>query len=221
MLIAAGKTMRLFSVLAFTLACAAGLSSETRVVSRTSQGKTTIVATEIREIAEGKDLRVEERGEEGSTSTLLAEDGTVKSTEFRAKDGTIRMVSDGKAVAISGTWKDKPVSGQYDLKGQAFYGEGFKFATRAFARGGCVPLEFPMISPTKPSKALVLKLTKEGSAAFKGREATEVKVAPSGALALFWSARLLIDDKGYILRYEGNQGPGTADMVTELVEVRE
>lgn len=213
--------MRLFAILAFILVCSAGLSSETRVVSRTSKGKTTVAATEIREIAEGKDLRVEESGEEGSTSTLVAEDGTVKSTEFRAKDGTLLLVSDGKAVAISGNWKDKPISGQYDLKGLAFYGEGFKFAARAFVRGGCAPLEFPMISPTKPSKAMVMKLTKEGSASFKGSEATKAKVAPSGALALFWSAQLLIDEAGNILRYEGNQGPGTADMVTELVEVRE
>jgi hypothetical protein len=213
--------MRLFSILAFMLVLATGLSSETRVVSRTSQGKTTIASTEIHEIAEGKDLRVEESGEEGSTSTLIAEDGTVKSTEFRAKDGTILLVSDGKAVAISGNWKDKPISGQYDLKGLAFYGEGFKFAARAFARGGCAPLKFPVISPTKPSKAMVMKLTKEGSAVFKGREATQVKVAPSGAMALFWSARLLVDEAGNILRYEGNQGPGTADMVTELVEVKE
>jgi hypothetical protein len=213
--------MRVFPTIAILLLCAAGLSGETRIVSRTSRGKTTIVSTATREIAEGRDLRVEESGEEGEVSTLLAEDGTVESTEFRAKDGTILIVSDRKVVTISGGWKDKPIAGQYELKGLGFYGEGFKFALRAFARGGCAPLEFPMISPMKPSKAIVMKLTRQGSADFKGGEAIKVKVAPSGALALFWSAHFLIDDKGSILRYEGNEGPGTADVVTELVEVRE
>jgi hypothetical protein len=213
--------MRLFATLALVLACAAGLSSETRIISRTSQGKTMIVATEIRQIAEGKDLRVEESSEDGNTNTLLAEDGTVKTTEFLAKDGTIRMESDGNVVTVSGTWKDKPIVGRYELRGKAFYGPGLKFAVRAFARGGFASLKFPVIQPTKPSKAMLMELTKEGTAVFNDREATKVKVAPSGAMAIFWSAHLLIDEEGNILRYQGNQGPGTADMVTELVEVKE
>jgi hypothetical protein len=213
--------MRYCSMLVLMLAGAVGLWGEVRVVSVTSKGETKTAITEIRETAEGSGLRVEESDEAGSASTLLAEDGTVKSTEIRAKDGTMLMISDGKTVAISGTWENKPFEGHYDLKGRGFYGQGFEFALRAFARGGCKPLEFPMISPMKPSKTMIMELTKKGTAAFKGREAIKVKIAPSGAMALFWSARFLIDEKGNVLRYEGNQGPGTADMVTELVEVKE
>jgi hypothetical protein len=38
---------------------------------------------------------------------------------------------------------------------------------------------------------------------------------------MFWSARILLDEEGRILRYSGNQGPGTPDFVTELVETRD
>jgi hypothetical protein len=40
-------------------------------------------------------------------------------------------------------------------------------------------------------------------------------------MSALWSAHLLIGEDGTFYRYEGNQGPGTPTMVTELVEVKE
>lgn len=122
---------------------------------------------------------------------------------------------------MSGTWKGKAIQDSYELKGRGFYGRGFDFVLRAFAKGGCAALQFPMINLAKPSKTTVLELKKEGSAEFKGRPAIKVRVAPTGMLAAFWSAHLLMDEEGSILKFEGNQGPGTPDFVAELVEVRD
>jgi hypothetical protein len=66
----------------------------------------------------------------------------------------------------------------------------------------------------------VMELTREGSDSYKGSEAIKVKVALSGIMAALWSARFLVAPDGTILKYEGNQGPGTAAMVMELVEVK-
>jgi hypothetical protein len=206
--------------LPLALLCAAGLSAETIVVSRTSGGQTVLSTTERKASAEGAGLRVEESGEDGTTSALLAADGTVVSEELRAPDGILRLENDGKAVAVSGTWKGKAVSARCELKGSGFYGLGFGFAARAFARGGCKPLKFPSISPDKPSRSTFMTITKEGKEPYKGAEATKARIALSGALSAFWSARVLLDEEGRILRYEGNSGPGTPDFVTELVEVK-
>jgi hypothetical protein len=203
------------------LICAVGFSGETLVVRTTSRGVTSTETTVVKRTQEGSDFRVEETGETESVDTLLAEDGTVKSSEVRTEDGDALMVSDGSAVDISGTWRGKPLRARYELKGLRFYGRNFGFAAAAFARGGFAPLRFPVINLAKPSKSTVLELKKTGTADYEGRRAIEVKLAPTGMLAAFWSARLLLDDEGVILRYEGNRGPGTPDFVSELVETKE
>jgi hypothetical protein len=208
------------AILGLASASASALSGETRIVSTTSEGKTVLSTTERREIEEGAGLRVEEAGQDGSEVVRLAADGTVVSDELRAKEGTIRMESDGEAVAVSGTWKGKSVSGRCELKGSAFYGAGFEFAARAFARGGFKNLKFMSIPMDKPSKSIVMEIGKEGTEEFRGRAAVKAKLSLAGPLSAFWSARILVDEEGRILRYSGNRGPGTPDFVSELVELR-
>lgn len=200
---------------------ASSLYGETRVVSTTSQGKTTTQTSAYRESAEGVFTRVVEEGEDGSVVTLLAADGTVASTDISMKQGSIRMSSDGKAVDISGTWDGKPISGRYELKGLGFYGSGFTFALRALARNRLDSLKFPMISFAKPSSSTVMEVKREGKGSFKGKSAIKVKLTLTGAMSAFWSARILIGEDGTFYRFEGNQGPGTPNMVSELVEVDE
>jgi hypothetical protein len=213
--------MRSFAIIAAMLACATGLFAEIHIMSSTTGGKTKTISTEQREIPEGSDLKILQKSEEGSVSTLLGRDGTVKSTEIQAKDGRILMESDGKTVSVSGTWKGKALSGQNELKGLGFYGNGFEFALRALARDGLASLKFPMIQPTDPKKAMVMELTREGRELIKGREAIKVKIGLTGIMAAFWSAHVYVASDGTMLRYEGNQGPGTADMVSELIEIRQ
>ena len=166
--------MRALAILAVFVACAGSLFAEIRIVRTTSQGKATTISTDVRETSEGDGLRVQQKSEEGSVTTLLGGDGTVRSTELLAKDGTIHMSSDGTAVTVSGTWKGKAVAGRCELKGLGFYGSGFEFAVRALARGGLQSLKFPMINPADPSKATVMELAREGSDSFRGREAIKV-----------------------------------------------
>jgi hypothetical protein len=208
-------------LLAFFLVILAGTPfAETRVVSTTSEGKTKTVSTEVVETAMGGDLEVEEKNDEASSVTLIAGDGTVKSQEIRSKDGTMLMVSDGASVTVSGTWKGKALSGSYAQKGVGFYGNGFAFALRALARNNLKTLKFVMVRPTEPAKSTVMELIREGGDSFKGRKALKVKLTLSGAMSAFWSARLLIGEDGILLRYTGNQGPGTPNMVSELVDIK-
>jgi hypothetical protein len=213
--------MRAIAIVAAALICAGSLGAETRIVSTTSQGKTTTQSSSYREEREGGLVRIVEEGEDGSVATLLAADGTVSSTDIRTKQGSILMSSDGKAVELSGTWDGKPISGRYELKGLGFYGTGFAYALRALARNGLTSLKFPMISFAKPSSSTVMEIKREGAGSFKGKSAIKVKLSLTGAMSALWSAHLLIGEDGTFYRYEGNQGPGTPTMVTELVEVKE
>jgi hypothetical protein len=217
-------------VAAFTISlliCAVGLSSslgaETRTYAITSQGKTKTQTSVYRVKVEGGLVRVVEEAsdpsEGGTVESLLAADGTVSSAEIQMKQGSIRMTSDGKTVESSGTWNGKAISGRYALDGLGFYGNGFSFALRALAEGGLASLKFPMISIAKPSSATVMELKREGEDSFKGKRAIKVKLSLAGAMSVFWSARLLIGEDGTIYRFEGNQGPGTPAMVTELVGI--
>lgn len=212
--------MRFFMCIAAMILCAGALAAETRIVSTTSEGKTKTYSTEVREIPDGSGVEIQEKGEEGSFSVHLDGDGLVRSVETQSKDGTILMVSDGKFVTVSGTWKGKAVGGKCDQKGLGFYGSGFEFALRALARGGLESLRFPMINPAEPSKAVVMELTREGSESYKGRDAIKVKIGLTGIMAAFWSAHLLVGGDGMILKYMGNQGPGTPYMETALLEVK-
>jgi len=206
--------------IASALICAGTLAAETRVVSTTIKGETKLRSSIYREEAEGAFLRIREEAEDGSVEALLAADGTVASTDLRTKDGDVRMSSDGKVVDISGTWRGKPVSGRYELKGLGFYGSGFTFALRALAKGGLSALRFPMIDVAKPEKSAVMELRREGTDSFKGKLAIKVKISLTGVMSALWSGHILIGEDGMFLRYEGNQGPGTPTMVSELVEIK-
>ena len=213
--------MRLLAILTALIACAAALSAEIRIVNATSAGKTRTISTDVREIPEGGRLRILQENEEGSVSTHLDADQTVVSAEIRTRDGTILMANDGKAVRVSGTWKGKEVAGNCDLKGLSFYGYGVEYALRALARNNLKSLKFLLIQPWDPSKSMLMELTTEGNDTFRGRKAIKVKLSLSGPMAAFWSAHFLAAEDGTILKYAGNQGPGTPDMVTELVDVRQ
>jgi hypothetical protein len=196
------------------------LFADVRVVSTTIEGKTKTVSTEVLEVARGKEIEIRQKNEDGSAITILKEDDTVLSQESQSKDGAIRMRCDGSFVIISGTWKGKALDGKYELKGLGFYGNGFEYALRALARNDLRTLRFPMIDPTNPSKSTVMELAREGTESFKGRTAIKVKISLGGIMSALWSARFLVSAEGTILRYKGNQGPGTPDMLTELVEER-
>jgi hypothetical protein len=221
--------MRAKALIVSSLICACALGSplwsETRVVATTSQGKTKTQASTYREAREGALTRIVEEGDDpeegGTVETLLAADGTVASTDIRMKQGRIRMTSDGKTVETSGTWDGKPISGRCELKGLGFYGNGFAFALRALAMNDLKSLKFPMINFAKPSTSTVMEIKRDGTDTFMGKRAIKVKLTLTGAMSALWSARILIGEDGTFYRYEGNQGPGTPSMVTELVEARD
>jgi hypothetical protein len=200
--------------------CAGCLFAETRVVKVTSKGQTKEVSTTLRESAEGPDTRFLQESGQDSVETLLGEDGKVRYQETRSADGAIRMSSDGMRLKVTGTWKGKALSGDFDLKGLGFYGNGFDFALRALASEGLDSLKFPMVRPADPPQFVVMALNREGADTYAGQEAVKVKISLTGALAAFWSGHLLMGQDGAILRFSSNQGPGGAEMVTELVEVR-
>ncbi len=212
--------MRFLPIIFAMLVLGAFLYPETRVVSTRSEGKTRTVTTEFEEVAKDGGVEVREVGEEGSLVALLDPAGEVRSFEIRSKEADLAMRSDGKVVTVSGTWKGKPIAGSCELKGLGYYGGGFEFALRALARNKLASLKFPMIRPAEPSKSTVMELTREGVEAYKGRSAIKVKVSLAGIMSALWSAHVLVGEDGTILRYTGNRGPGTADIVTELVEVR-
>jgi|GEM_PF-3420955 len=216
--------MRVPSIAIALILCAlgsSGLAGETRVVITARGGRTVTATTEMRESIDPSGARrVEELGGAEDLRTLLAADGTAAIVEVSAKEGSARMVCDGKGVDVSGTWKGVAVRARCDLEGRSFYGRGFSLAARAFVRGGLKDLEFAYVRLDRPSKAVAMVLKSEGPGNFKGRPAIAVRLSPAGVLSAFWSARLLLDGQGNLLRYEGDLGPGTASFVSELVEVR-
>ncbi len=215
-----GVAVRFTAIAAAALVVAGAAHAETRVFSTTSRGKTEQRISEYRETREGGLVRIIEEGEEGFVSTLLTAEGTVVSTEFRTKQGSIQMTCENRIVETKGTWKDKPVSGRCELKDVEFYGYGFSFALRALAQKELKSLKFPVVHIEDPSKVTLMELKHEGFDSFMGRKAIKVKLSLTGAMAALWSARFLIGEDGTVYRFEGNQGPGTPNRVTELVEIR-
>jgi hypothetical protein len=211
--------MRKASMLLFIVMLSGALGAETHVIRTTSAGKVTTTSTEVVELASSGGVEIREKSEEGSWRTLIGPDDRAVWQEIAGKDGSIRMVSDGRIVSVSGAWKGKPIAGSFELNGLGFYGNGFELALRAMAKGGLASLKFPAVQIKDPIRAVVMELTREGSEAFGGREAIKVKFSMSGAMSVFWSAHLLIDDQGTVLRYTGNKGPGTPAMIAELVRV--
>jgi hypothetical protein len=212
--------MRSALALASVLLFAGSLAAETRTVATTTKGKTTTQTSIYREAPEGSSIRVTQEAGTDIVATVVSKDSTVSSVDIRTKDGRILMTSDGAVVAVSGTWAGKEIGGRYELKGLGFYGNGFDYALRALARRGLQSLQFPMIDPANPAKAMVMELRREGTDLFKGKPAVKVKISLTGVMAAFWSASFLMAEDGTILKYEGNQGPGTPAMVTELIEVK-
>lgn len=210
--------MRVLAIAAAVLVLARTASAEVRVYSTTIKGDTKLQSSEYLEESVGGSPRITEKGEDGIVTTQLAADGTVAWTEIRMKQGSVRMASEGGYVVTSGTWDGKEVAGRCELKGLGFYGSGFTFALRALALSGAKSLKFPMIGFADPSKATVMELKRDGGDSFKGRKAVKVKISLTGILAGLWSARMLIGEDGTFFRYEGSQGPGTPNVITELVE---
>ncbi len=210
--------MRAIAIAAAAFILGGAAWADTRVVSTTVKGETRIQKSEYVEESVGGLPRIIEKGEDGSVTTQLAADGTVAWTEVQAKQGAIRMASEGGFVVTSGTWDGKQISGRYELKGLGFYGSGFSFALRALARSGAKSLKFPMIGLPDPSKGTVMELKREGEEVFKGKKAVKVKISLTGLMAGLWSGKMLMGEDGTFYRYEGSQGPGTPNMVTELVE---
>jgi hypothetical protein len=209
-----------FVILVSLAAIAGAAGAETLTVRTTVKGKVTTSSSTRVEAPEGEGLRILEGSEEAEVSVLALSDGTVKSYELKAKDGQVLMVSDGKFVESSGSWQGKPISSKFELKGLGFYGSGFEFALRALARNGLASLKFPMVNMAEPSKSVTMVATREGTERFGERDGIKVKIGLTGLMAAFWSAHVLVAEDGSVLRYRGNQGPGTPDMVTELVEVK-
>jgi hypothetical protein len=212
--------MRFTALAVFVLAVASTAYAETRVYSTTIKGKTEQRVSIYTETLKDGFLSIVEEGDEGRVSSLLASDWTVVETEIQSKQGSVKMVRSGNYVETKGTWDGKTISGKYELKNIDFYGFGFSYALKALGQKGLKNLKFPVISMEDPSKAVVMEIQREGDGEYKGKKAIKVKLTLTGALAALWSGRFLIGEDGTVYRYEGNQGPGTPNRVTELVEIR-
>jgi len=210
--------MRAIAIAAAAFIFVGAASAEARVFRTIIKGETKLQSSEYSEESAGGLPRIVEKGEDGIVTTQLTADGTVAWTEIQSKDGSVRMASEGGFVVTSGTWEGKPVSGRYELKGVGFYGSGFSFALRALARSGEKSLKFPMIGVKDPSKGMVMEIKRDGSDVFNGKKAVKVKISLTGIMAGLWSGKMLMDEDGALFRFEGSQGPGTPNMVTELVE---
>lgn len=212
--------MRFSAFVIVVLLVTAMAYSETRVYGTTIKGKTEQKESIYIETQKDGLLSIVEENEDGRITSLIAADWTVVETEIQSKQGSVKMVRSGNCVETKGIWNGKTISGKYELKNIDFYGFGFSYALKALGQKGLKKLKFPVISMEDPSKAVIMEIQHEGDSEYKGKKAIKVKLTLTGALAALWSGRFLIGEDGTVYRYEGNQGPGTPNRVTELVEIR-
>ncbi len=211
---------RPFLIILALLLCASAAAAETRVMATTIKGETRTSDTLVREtpLADGLDVIIED--EEGCSRSILDAEGRVLYERVESGQDYLDISSDGSAVRISGSWKGKKIEVARDLKGCGFYGCRFEFALRAMIERSLGSMRFVMVHREDPSDPAVMELKLDGRESFNGSEATRIKITLTGVLSHFWNARFLVDERGRIMRFSGNRGPGTSSMLIELVDVR-
>jgi len=216
-----GAVLRRSVIIPALLLCAsAAAGAETRVMATTMKGQTRTSDTLVREtpLADGLEVIIED--EDGMSRSILDAEGRVLYERVESGQDYLTITSDGQSARISGSWKGKRIEVARDLKGCGFYGCRFEFALRAMIERGLDSMRFVMVHREDPSDPAVMDLRLDGRESYNGGEATRIKITLTGVLSHFWNARFLVDDRGRILRFSGNKGPGTSSMLIELVDVR-
>lgn len=205
------KKTIIFAIL-FLSAIAAG--AETIINQEIVKGKTTRHSAEIKRITEGSLNWEIITGTDSVSKTGTSADGKLMAVESIGPDQNITLKVEGDTLICSGTNKGTPFSGTLELKGR-LWALGFNWPLKTYVQNGKKgPMPFLMINPLDMEKSTDMVLTPEKQETVEGKQAMRFKVGLGGAMALFWSAKLWADPvTGNQVKYQGNQGPGTPDMV--------
>jgi hypothetical protein len=212
--------MRIYLSLLVLCLSAAALPAEVWTYVTTTDGKQETKVYQRQEVMEASGLRITETSDGIMSSQLLDPEGQVLSCELRTPDGALTMVNDRQIVQVRGNWKNRPLNCTGELKGRGFYGTGFDLGVRALIRAKKERLILPLFNLGDQNPGIQeMELSREGMETFQGQTVYKIKVAPTGFASLFWSAHILASADGVVLRYRGNNGPGTPEMVQDLVSV--
>lgn len=189
------------------------LSAETLSITETTQGKTVHRTTTLTRSEEGGMTWVTAASTEGISRTATLPSGELRVFEWTAADQRVVLTSDGTTLRVSGTSKGKALSGSLELKGRA-WSLDFDQPLKQFAAKGLTgSMPFLMINPEDLAHPAEMQLTKEAEETLGGQPVVRVKVGLTGALSLFWSAKVWADATGFQKKYQGTKGPGTPESV--------
>ncbi len=205
------KTRILICIL---LVSAFTLGAETVIFQETVKGKTTRENIDITRITENG-LSWEISTAKDSVSKIgTDENGKVQAMEVSSTEGNWTLKVDGDNLTSAGTYKGNAFSGTLPLKGR-LWSSGFDMALKTYIRNNTKGnLPFLMVNPVDISKCTEMVLVPEKEETLDGKIARRFKITLEGAKSLFWSAKIWADPlTGDQVKYQGNQGPGTPDMV--------
>lgn len=194
------------------------LEAETTITRETMEGKSSLITTVITRSPEGNLIRESVESKEGSSSNLVAQDGSLREMIFKIAEGSGTLRSDGKTLTYDITYQGKPLKGTTDLQGLPWYGN-FERGLKQMIKSRQDRLVFASVSLADPGKVNEMEFVREGTEKIGNQEAHRVKVSLTGMMSMFWSAQFWVSTEGRILRYKGNYGPGTPERLLELVRV--
>ena len=186
------------------------------LVSRVTKGASIAeIRTEITIRTENK-LLVETRVEgDRRLTTVFRLGGTCLSVTREGKEGRATFRVEEGVVVSSGLWKGRALNKSFHLPGIPFF-SGPDAAASFAQRSDLGELVFAVIDPANYDKLLTMRLVRLGPELVGGRTASTWEVRLAGALAPFWHASFAVGPDGRILRFIGNEGPGTPDVVIEF-----
>jgi hypothetical protein len=210
-------TMKKCVCVVLALLATGSLFCEKVWMRRTVDGKATETFSERSIRTEGSSEIVSVSADGESSEISLREDGQAERYVENEKQGKILYERTGAIVRITGNYQGKKLDGTVNLKNTLWFG--------SMDRGLVYMIEqnldkvvFMSINPVKPEDSMEMQFTREGEETVSGKKAIRVKFSLTGIKAKFWSARYWINAvDGSVLKYEGNNGPGTPNMLVEYL----